>query len=160
MQLVGLFIWTCWPSCHRLIHHSHRKSLNNNSKADACTHSAPRSLYPTPSYWLGWMSFVLNVVTYEPFVVCEFVAMVIPGDNVHEEYVLGFWVESCDLHLITGEHPPTGNIARKNQHSLFKTFKHDKIIPESWFASPIIKKLSCSQCFIKYMACKNMIYLI
>lgn len=52
---------------------------------------------------------------YEPFVVCEFVAMVIPGDNVHEEYVLGFWVEACDLHLVTREHPPTGNTFKEKK---------------------------------------------
>lgn len=73
------------------------------------------------------LCFCVNVAIYEPFVVCEFVAMVIPGDNVHQEYVLGFWVESCDLHLVTGEHPPSGNIVRENyQHSLSKTFKHPK----------------------------------
>lgn len=48
-----------------------------------------------------------NVLIYEPFVVCEFVAVLISGNNVHEKYVFGFGVESRDLHLVTGEHPST-----------------------------------------------------
>ena len=61
-----------------------------------------------------------NVATYEPFVVREFVAMLVRGDDVHQEDVLGFRVESCDLHLVAGEHPPTGN--QKNTFTIPKPF--------------------------------------
>lgn len=57
---------------------------------------------------------------YEPFVVCKFVAVVIPGNNVHEEYVLGFWVESRDLHLVTGEHPSAGTDASPPRKIIYK----------------------------------------
>lgn len=130
MQLISLFIFEkASVGCVIVLWTIHDVSLINHGKADPCTHSATQPLYPAPFCRFGGVDlcFCVNVAIYEPFVVCEFVAMVIPGDNVHQEYVLGFWVESCDLHLVTGEHPPTGNIVRENyQHSLSKTFKHPK----------------------------------
>lgn len=61
---------------------------------------------PPPRHRHGdTLGFCLNVLKYEPFVVCKFVAVVVSRNNVHEEYVLGFGVESRDLHLVTGEHP-------------------------------------------------------
>lgn len=43
-----------------------------------------------------------------PFVVTELVTMVIRGDNVDEQDVLGLGVHACDLYLVAGEHPPEG----------------------------------------------------
>lgn len=40
--------------------------------------------------------------------------MVIPGHDVHEEDVLGFGVESRDLYLVTGKHPPVGQSEEKS----------------------------------------------
>lgn len=45
---------------------------------------------------------------YKPFVVCKFVAMVVPGHDVHQKDILGFWIEPNDFDFVTGEHPPTG----------------------------------------------------
>lgn len=62
-----------------------------------------------------------TLLLYEPFVVCKFVAVVVPGHDVHQEYVLGFWVESCNLHFVTGEHPPTKSTFKKNINIPFQT---------------------------------------
>lgn len=43
-----------------------------------------------------------------PFVVTELVAMVVCGDDVDEQYVLGLGVHACDFYLVAGEHPPEG----------------------------------------------------
>lgn len=56
---------------------------------------------------------VLQIQKHAPFVVCKFVAVVIPGDNVHEQDVLGFRVKACDLHLVAGKHPPRGHTQEK-----------------------------------------------
>lgn len=56
---------------------------------------------------------VLQIQIHAPFVVCKFVAVVIPGDNVHEQNVLGFRVKACDLHLVAGKHPPRGHTQEK-----------------------------------------------
>lgn len=61
-----------------------------------------------------WISYTCKCCYNEPFVVCELVAVVVPGDNVHQEDVLGFRVESRDLHLVTGEHPPREDIEEEN----------------------------------------------
>lgn len=41
-----------------------------------------------------------------PFIIREFVSVVIRGYDIHQQDVLRFWVESSDLHFVTGEHSP------------------------------------------------------
>lgn len=86
------------------------RSYVNAAKIDPSKYSDPR-----PRHCHGrHLCFCVNVLIYEPFVVCKFVAVVISGNNVHEEYVLGFGVESRDLHLVTGEHPSARTKAPQN----------------------------------------------
>lgn len=61
---------------------------------------------------------------YKPFVVCKFVAMVIPGHDVHQKDVLGFGVEPYDFDFVTGEHPPAGKHSGGTHSKL--TFTHEK----------------------------------
>ena len=44
-----------------------------------------------------------------PFVVTELVAVVIRGDDVDQQDVLGLGVHACDFYLVAGEHPPGGS---------------------------------------------------
>lgn len=41
-----------------------------------------------------------------PFIICKLVSMVVGGDDVHEEDVLCFGVQTRHLDFVTGEHPP------------------------------------------------------
>lgn len=82
-------------------------SFTHDSLRKTTNHEQSESIVADPgsSAWV-------HVVMYEPFVVCEFVSMVVRRHDVHQEDVLGFWVESCDLHLVAGEHPPAGRRRR------------------------------------------------
>ena len=48
-------------------------------------------------------------VPYSPFVIAEFVAVIICRNDVGKEDVFSFWVHPTDLHLIAWEHPPKAN---------------------------------------------------
>lgn len=82
-------------------------SFTHDSLRKTTNHEQSESIVADPG-----SSACVHVVMYEPFVVCEFVSMVVRRHDVHQEDVLGFWVESCDLHLVAGEHPPAGRRRR------------------------------------------------
>lgn len=44
-----------------------------------------------------------------PFVVTEFVAVVICRDDVNQQDIFGLGVHACDFYLVAGEHPPGGS---------------------------------------------------
>lgn len=71
---------------------------------------------------LDYIKFTgIHFEIHQPFVVWKFVSVVVLGHKVHEEYVLGFWVESRDFHLVTGKHPPTRSTFRKNKYIILQT---------------------------------------
>lgn len=45
-------------------------------------------------------------MTHEPFVIREFIAVVIGWHNIHQENVFGFGVQPGDLHFEAGKHAP------------------------------------------------------
>lgn len=55
-------------------------------------------------------------MTHEPFVIGEFIAVVIGWHNIHQENVFGFGVQPGDLHFEAGKHAPvdeTGTILQQ-----------------------------------------------
>jgi len=50
--------------------------------------------------------------------------MLIPGHDVHQEYVLGLRVESCDFDFVAGEHSPGGKMFRREKKTL--TFQQNE----------------------------------
>lgn len=59
-------------------------------------------------------------MTHEPFVIGEFIAVVIGRHNIHQENVFGFWVQPGDLHFEAWEHPPVDENGTILQHGLRK----------------------------------------
>lgn len=51
-------------------------------------------------------------MTHEPFVIGEFIAVVVRRHNIHQQNVFGFWVQPGDLHFEAGEHPPVQKTAK------------------------------------------------
>jgi len=49
-----------------------------------------------------------------PFIIREFVSVVIRGHDVHQQYVLCFWIQPSDLHFVTGEHAPANEQTGKS----------------------------------------------
>lgn len=43
-------------------------------------------------------------LTYVPFVICEFVSVVVRGNHVHQQNVFSLGVEARDLNFEAGEH--------------------------------------------------------
>lgn len=57
--------------------------------------------------------FISDNVTFDiPFIVSELVSMVIRRNNVHQENIFSFGVQSCDFHFEAGEHPPVKDKTR------------------------------------------------
>lgn len=42
----------------------------------------------------------------QPFIIGEFVAMVVCRHDIHQEYIFSFGVQSSDLHFEAGKHSP------------------------------------------------------
>jgi len=60
-------------------------------------------------------------MTHEPFVIGEFIAVVIGRHDIHQENVFGFGVQPGDLHFEAGKHPPVDeNVAPLQQEPLFQ----------------------------------------
>lgn len=49
---------------------------------------------------------IKQLMTHEPFVIREFIAVVIGWHDIHQENVFGFGVQPGDLHFEAGKHAP------------------------------------------------------
>lgn len=108
-------MYVCWIAVAGCVF-----SFTHDSLRKTANHEQTKSIVEDPaSHWRSeGSSACVNVVMYEPFVVREFVSMVVRWHDVHQEYVLGFGVESCDLHLVAGEHPPAGRRKRRRRRKI------------------------------------------
>ena len=57
---------------------------------------------------------------YPPFIIGEFVAMVIRRNDIHQENIFSFGVQSRDLHFEAGEHSPVKKRDKKTQFIALK----------------------------------------
>lgn len=64
------------------------------------------------------MKFLLS---HEPFVIGEFISMVVRWHDIHQQNVFSFRVQPGDLHFKTREHSPVDRNGKIIKHK--KTFK-------------------------------------
>lgn len=57
-------------------------------------------------------------MTHGPFVIGEFIAVVVRWHDIHQQNVFSFWVQPGDLYFEAWEHPPVDNNGKILQHGL------------------------------------------
>ncbi len=57
-------------------------------------------------------------MTHGPFVIGEFIAVVVRWHDIHQKNVFGFWVQPGDLHFEAWKHPSVDKYGKILQHGL------------------------------------------